>query len=32
MKRLREYITLNESELGNLRPTSKLELKRLIDQ
>lgn len=32
MKRLREYITLNESESGNLRPTSKEELKRLIDQ
>lgn len=32
MKRLREYITLNESELGSLRPTSKLELKALIKQ
>ena len=32
MKRLREYITLNESESGSLRPTSKLELKALIKQ
>ena len=32
MRRLGEYITLNESESGSLRPTDKLELKRLIDQ
>ena len=32
MKRLREYITLNESESGSLRPTNKSELKRLINQ
>ena len=30
MKNLREYITLNESEVGNLRPTRKDELKELI--
>ena len=30
MRSLNEYITLNESELGNLRPTSKEELKELI--
>ena len=32
MKRLSEYITLNESELGSLRLTDKLELKALINQ
>ena len=32
MKRLREYITIDESELDSLRPTSKLELKSLIKQ
>ena len=30
MKGLKEYITLNESEVGNLRPTRKDELKELI--
>ena len=30
MRDLREYITLNESEVGNLRPTMKDELKELI--
>ena len=30
MRNLNEYITLNESELDNLRPTSKEELKELI--
>ena len=30
MRNLREYITLNESEVGNLRPTRKDELKELI--
>ena len=30
MRDLREYITLNESEVGNLRPTRKDELKELI--
>ena len=32
MKRLKEYITLNESEVGSLKPTNKNELKKLIDQ
>ena len=32
MKKLREYITLNESEVGSLKPTNKDELKRLINQ
>ena len=32
MKGLKEYITLNESEVGNLKPTNRDELKRLIDQ
>ncbi len=30
MRNLREYITLNESEVGSLRPTRKDELKELI--
>ena len=30
MRNLREYITINESEVGNLRPTRKDELKELI--
>ena len=32
MRSLNEYITLNESGEYNLRPTSKDELKKLIDQ
>ena len=32
MKNLREYITLNESEMGSLRPTNRDELVRLINQ
>ena len=30
MKGLKEYITLNESEVGNLKPTSRDELVNLI--
>ena len=32
MRNLNEYITLNEGELDYLRPTSKRELKKLIEQ
>ena len=32
MKKLREYITIDESSEYNLRPTNKKELKELIDQ
>ena len=32
MRNLNEYITLNESGEYNLRPTSKRELKKLIEQ
>ena len=32
MKNLREYITLNESEVGNLKPTNGDKLKKLIEQ
>ena len=32
MKRLREYITIDESGLGSVRPTNSRELKRLIAQ
>ena len=32
MRSINEYITLNESELGSVRPTNSRELKRLIAQ
>ena len=32
MRSINEYITLNESELGSVRPTNTRELKRLIAQ
>ena len=32
MRSLNEYITVDESRQGNLRPNSKRELKELIDQ
>ena len=32
MRDLKEYITVDESRQDNLRPTSKRELKELIDQ